>query len=335
MSSITPLAREIYDSFFEDITSTPLSKHSDFLKKAIQSALFEPPHGDLHRWLQAFKLLPTIKADHITLKEDTIKFSTNTPISTININQLEKSLHALCPWRHGPFHFFGIDIETEWLSCMKWKRLKPFIQSLQNRTVLDVGCGSGYFIWRMLGEGARQVIGIDPTPLLLIQFEVAKKYADHVQAHVLPLRMEALACNSHAFDTVFSMGVLYHRKKPIEHLLQLEGALSLKTDSELVLETLVLDQGNEDTILTPNKKCYAGMPNVWKVPSIAALKKWLQIAGFSNIQVVNTCKTTSDEQRKTGWMQTHSLCDFLMSNDNQKTIEGYQAPTRAILLARR
>ena len=91
----------------------------------------------------------------------------------------------------------------------------------------------------MLGEGARQVIGIDPGLLFLAQFLAVKHYAGPRPAHLLPLRMEDLPAGLGLFDTVFSMGILYHRRSPIDHISELMDAL--RPGGELVLETLVVD----------------------------------------------------------------------------------------------
>jgi len=77
----------------------------------------------------------------------------------------------------------------------KWDRVAPHISSLKNRNVLDVGCGSGYHMWRMLGEGANNVIGIDPTQLFLIQFHAIKQFISKSSApsdniHFLPMGIE-------------------------------------------------------------------------------------------------------------------------------------------------
>ena len=45
--------------------------------------------------------------------------------------------------------------------------------------------------------------------------------------------------------------------------------------------------------------------------------------------------TSTEEQRRTEWMVTESLADFLDPNDPTKTIEGYPAPLRAVLIARK
>ena len=45
--------------------------------------------------------------------------------------------------------------------------------------------------------------------------------------------------------------------------------------------------------------------------------------------------TTTEEQRRTELMITESLEDFLDPQDHTKTIEGYQAPTRAVFTAQK
>ncbi|VEI46073.1 tRNA mo(5)U34 methyltransferase [Actinobacillus equuli] len=79
-----------------------------------------------------------------------------------------------------------------------------------------------------------------------------------------------------AFDTVFSMGVLYHRKSPLDHLSQLKA--QLVKGGELVLETLVID-GDVNTCLVPADR-YAKMKNVYFIPSIDCLINWLEKVGF-------------------------------------------------------
>ena len=89
---------------------------------------------------------------------------------------------------------------------LKWDRVLPHISPLAGRTILDVGCGSGYHLWRMIGAGAHFAVGIDPMQLFLCQFEAVRKLLGGDQrAHLLPLGIEQLP-DLAAFDTVFSMG---------------------------------------------------------------------------------------------------------------------------------
>jgi tRNA (mo5U34)-methyltransferase len=134
-----------------------------------------------------------------------------------------------------------------------------------------------------------------------------------------------------AFDTVFSMGVLYHRRSPLEHLWQLKD--QLVSEGELVLETLVVE-GDENTVLVPGDR-YAQMRNVYFIPSAPALKQWLEKCGFVDVRIVDMNVTSTEEQRRTEWMTTESLAEFLDPNDSSKTIEGYPAPLRAVLIAKK
>ncbi|EPC5455557.1 DUF1698 domain-containing protein, partial [Salmonella enterica] len=65
------------------------------------------------------------------------------------------------------------------------------------------------------------------------------------------------------------------------------------------------------------------------------LKKWLEKCGFIDVHIADVCVTTTEEQRRTEWMVTESLADFLDPNDRSKTVEGYPAPQRAVLIARK
>ena len=98
-----------------------------------------------------------------------------------------------------------------------------------------------------------------------------------------------------------------------------------------MLETLVVD-GDANTVLVPSDR-YAKMKNVYFIPSVAALIHWLEKVGFTNVRCVDVATTTLEEQRKTDWLENESLIDFLDPNDHSKTIEGSQAPTRAVILA--
>jgi tRNA (mo5U34)-methyltransferase len=73
------------------------------------------------------------------------------------------------------FSLYGVNIDTEWRSDWKWDRVLPHLSDLTGRTILDVGCGSGYHMWRMIGAGAHLAVGIDPTQLFLCQFEAVRK----------------------------------------------------------------------------------------------------------------------------------------------------------------
>ena len=242
---------------------------------------------------------------------------------------IEALLRDLHPWRKGPFEIYGTRIETEWRSDLKWDRLASHIQPLTGRMVLDVGCGSGYHAWRMVGAGARRVIGIDPILLSGAQFLAIRHFAGDFPVDVLPVGIDDVPRNLRAFDTVFSMGVLYHRRSPLDDLLELKGCL--REGGELVLETLVIEGGDRE-VLVPEDR-YAQMRNVWFIPSCAVLAGWLKRCGYRNVRLVDVTRTTPEEQRSTDWMRFQSLTDFLDPHDPLLTVEGLPAPVRAVFVA--
>ncbi|WP_010200697.1 tRNA 5-methoxyuridine(34)/uridine 5-oxyacetic acid(34) synthase CmoB [Psychrobacter sp. PAMC 21119] len=288
--------------------------------------------------------LPTLTVNNVDLNSDTLTIDAS--LNESERKQAMALLKQLMPWRKGPFQIGGqigsqigndesaIKIDTEWHSDWKWQRVAPHLGKLEGRRVLDVGGGSGYHGWRMAGAGAETVIIVDPSCLFYHQFMAIRHFvgnADNYRTHYIPAPLEALPAHSQLFDTVFSMGVLYHRQSPFEHLQQLRG--QLVKGGELVLETLVIE-GDANTVLVPHDR-YAQMNNVYFLPSVAALIGWLEKVGFSDVRCVDVAVTSTEEQRKTEWMTYHSLADFLDPNDSTKTMEGYPAPMRATLIAKR
>ena len=305
-----------------------LAAWAEVLPEQIQQGLDPHRYGDLARWQQALASLPPLDVTERMLTESAV--GVRGPVANpAMIDTLKQALEGLHPWRKGPFNVFGVEIDTEWRSDWKWDRVLPHLAPLQDKRVLDIGCGSGYHCWRMLGEGAREVIGIDPTPLFVLQFWAIQTYMRKPHISVLPLGVEAIPERIKAFDTVFSMGILYHRRSPFDHLTQLRDCLA--PGGQLVLETLVVE-GDRDTVFVPPGR-YARMGNVWCLPSTAALESWLTKVGFKNARTVDVNQTSIAEQRRTDWMQFHSLEQFLDPEDRNKTIEGHPAPVRAVLLA--
>jgi len=308
----------------------PLSPWAAILPEQIAQGLSPQRYGDLTRWQASMATLPDILANNTHLQTSRVGASCAQPIDEATRHQLREALMGLHPWRKGPFELFGVHINTEWRSDWKWERVKDHIDPLAGRRVLDVGCGSGYHCWRMLGDGAAEVIGIDPTPLFVMQYWTLQKYLQRDEIWVLPLGIEHLPEKLRAFDTVFSMGILYHRRSPMDHLQELKDAL--KPGGQLVLETLVIEGGLGDT-LVPEER-YARMGNVWFLPSCDTLVSWMQKLGFEDAKVIDVSVTSTEEQRSTEWMRFHSLTNFLDPDDSGKTVEGYPAPRRAVITAR-
>ncbi|MBU2976778.1 tRNA 5-methoxyuridine(34)/uridine 5-oxyacetic acid(34) synthase CmoB [Alteromonas sp. C1M14] len=316
-----------FNDCYRQIIGSPLSSWIETLPVQLAHWRQQGQHGELAKWCRLLAKLPHVQPSVISLT-DKVQVGVETDLTEYQRKQLEGLLKQFAPWRKGPFWLYGIHIDTEWRSDWKWDRVLPHISDLKNRQVLDVGCGSGYHMWRMLAHDPAGVFGIDPSQLFLIQFQAIKHFHPDPRIHFLPLGIEHMP-QSNEFDTVFSMGVLYHRKDPMLFLQQLKN--QLRKGGELVLETLVVD-GDERTVLMAGER-YAQMRNVWFLPSVAALTVWLGRLGFINIHVADISVTTIDEQRTTSWMTSQSLQDFLDPNDPTLTIEGYPAPQRAVIVA--
>ena len=281
-------------------------------------------HGDLPRWLESI--------DALAEGDGHKQLNCGAPTlgrpfdDTALLRQLLFNLH---PWRKGPLELGGVNIDTEWRSDWKWDRLKPHLD-LDDQRILDIGCGNGYFGLRMLAAGAKLVVGIDPTLVFVMQWLAMQKLCPDLNNFVLPLGIEDLPKDTPGFDCVFSMGVLYHRRKPVEHLEQLKRLA--RSGGQIVLETLVLE-GEGREILKPEGR-YARMRNVHDIPSVMVLRDWLEAAGLPDAKLLDVCKTTTDEQRSTEWMTFESLAECLEPDNLSLTVEGHPAPVRAALLVK-
>ena len=250
-------------------------------------------HGDFDTWSSAFEDLPA-------------------------------QLMALHPWRKGPWSVGGVEIDTEWRSDWKWQRLAPHID-LTGHRVLDIGSGNGYFGWQMLDVGARCVVGVDPTLLFCMQHLAITQLQGAAANFVLPARLEELPGGAR-FDTVLSMGVLYHRRDPEAHIAQ----LSTLARSTVVVETLIVRSAPS---LVPEGR-YARMRNVSVVPCPDDVIRWMSEAGIRDARCVDIATTTPEEQRSTPWMHFESLDKALDPEDPDRTIEGHPAPVRGMFVGR-
>lgn len=265
-------------------------------------------HGDWERWQAAIDALPAARGD---------------------AGRTRELLMQLHPWRKGPLQLDDVYIDTEWRSDWKWARVSKAIAPLAGRNVLDVGSGNGYYALEMRKAGAETVIGVDPTLLFTMQFLAINVFAGDPGVFILPCRLEETPPAAGAFDTTFSMGVLYHQRDPLAHLRKL--GTTLRRGGQLVLETLFLP-GDDLRAETPQGR-YARMRNVWSLPTVPLLASWLEQAGFREIEVVDTSVTTTREQRSTPWMTFESLREALDPEDPSRTIEGWPAPRRVVVTA--
>jgi tRNA (mo5U34)-methyltransferase len=258
---------------------------------------------------------------------DVVKVQSKIPLSEDVRYRIEETAKKMMPWRKGPFELFDIYIDTEWQSFLKYNLLEPYFD-LKGKRVVDVGCNNGYYMFRMLSQKPASIVGFDPSALYKTQFDFINHFIKSNIKYEL-LGVEHLPFYEQKFDTVFCLGVLYHRPDPVGTLKAL--AKGMEKGSELFLDTFMID-GDDDICLTP-EKTYSKIPNIYFVPTVKALKNWCTRAGFIDIEVLEITITTEDEQRSTLWIEGESLGSFLDPDDASKTIEGYPAPKRVYIKA--
>ncbi|SFV57588.1 tRNA (5-methoxyuridine) 34 synthase [hydrothermal vent metagenome] len=248
-------------------------------------------------------------------------------LSEPDVVQIEQTARLMLPWRKGPFQINDLFIDSEWQSQIKYNLLEPHFD-LKDKIVGDIGCNNGYYLFRMLTHKPKKLIGFDPSAIYYSQFQ----FIDHfIQSEIVYelLGVEHVEFYEHKFDVLFCLGVLYHRADPVGMLKSLFKGLN--KGGELILDTFMID-GEEEICLTPKER-YSKIPNIYFVPTVNALKNWCYRAGFETVEVLETMVTESNEQRKTEWIETQSLEDFLDPNDPGKTVEGYPAPKRVYIKA--
>ena len=296
-------------------------------------------HGDLEKGLRLVASLPAVRVANVVL--DAAALRATLEVEAATVVDLEATLRALGPWRKGPFSIQSGDdasllLDAEWRSDLKWQRVLDLGVSFAGRRVLDVGTGNGYFLWRLRGAGARRAVGLEPSLRSVLQFLALSRVFPQEGCALWPLRLEDLPGPLEPFDTVMSMGVLYHQRDPVEHLRQL-GAL-LAPLGELILETIVVR--SSDAIHVAAGQRYAGMRNVYVVPTERIVLAWLEQAGLELVRAGRPVLVTSAEQRKTSWSPGPSLEDFLEvspldpDGEGRRTREGHGRPWRQIFVAR-
>ncbi len=326
-SRSVPVMMHEYFPYFERLRQDPLlAEYAPDLQHRVHQRLATHRQGDFPRWFDTYRRLPDVAVDSVTFDARAITVAgTPEPAARHRLRELLLGFH---PWRKGPFDLFGVLIDSEWQSWMKWQRLEDHLPDLRGKRVLDIGCGNGYYLMRMAVRRPAVLLGADPGLMQMMQFWAVERYA-RSGACVLPLAMEQLPETMPVFDLVLSMGVFYHRKDPLGHVLGLKKYLA--PGGCVVLETLVV-AGDETTCLVPPGR-YAQMRNVWFLPSVAWLNNLLRRAGFREVACLDESVTTVAEQRQTEWMRFHSLPQFLRT-DGSATVEGLPPPRRAIFLLR-
>ncbi|MEE3078039.1 MAG: tRNA 5-methoxyuridine(34)/uridine 5-oxyacetic acid(34) synthase CmoB, partial [Bdellovibrionota bacterium] len=278
-------------------------------------------------------LLENLKNIKFIKKSESNDYFSGVDIESDQSDEIEKIARSLIPWRKGPFKIGNLTIDAEWRSDQKWKRIEEYLPDLSGKTILDIGANNGYYMFQMAKQNPRLVLGIDPVLHCKAQFEFINHFVEEDNLKFELLGVDDVPLFRSLFDVIFSMGILYHHRHPIAQLIDIREAL--KSEGTAIIETIGIP-GEESICLFPEDK-YSKMRNVWFLPTLSCLKNWVLRAGFTDIEVISVSKTDFSEQRLTDWCPPphQSLKDFLKEGDDTKTVEGYPAPMRFCLKAKK
>ena len=267
----------------------------------------------------------------LQLNADVVEIGRPEEIPSAQLPQLEDRIRQLYPWRKGPFRLFGNLIDSEWKSDMKWNRIAPHLGDLQGKRVLDVGCNNGYFMFRLMGVGAKEVLGIDPIECFYRQFQLLQGFANVPGMEMKLLGIKDLHRFENTFDLILHMGIIYHHPDPIGQLKSLRR--TLKPGGRLISESIGIP-GDTPVALSPGQR-YANMRNVHFVPTLSALMNWMERAKLRHVTPLFSTAASTREQRPTNRCLPgyKSFAGTLQPDNPSLTIEGYPAPLRLAVSA--
>ncbi|MFW2366248.1 MAG: tRNA 5-methoxyuridine(34)/uridine 5-oxyacetic acid(34) synthase CmoB [Desulforhopalus sp.] len=290
----------------------------------------QPKKGFL-RYRTPYERLADIKAQHVDCSGDTIIIGGQDELSDHEQDNITLNLKAFMPWRKGPFSVFGTEIDAEWRSEKKWRRVIPELPDLEDKMVADIGCNNGYYMFRMSHFRPRLVLGFEPSVQHYYCFKSLNRMACCPELDINLLGVEHLHLFENCFDVVFLMGIIYHRPSPVDTLRDI--LLALKPGGTVIIESQAIP-GEEPIALFP-QETYAKVPGTYFVPTGNCLCNWMKKAGFIDTQLFSSHAMSTEEQRRTDWMVFESYNDFIDPTNPQLTIEGYPAPWRVFVKGRK
>jgi len=334
----TPHLDSLFDScpdYLSDLVEDSKTLHALCLKRI--ESFYEKGGLSNHNLVSYDKIaklihtLPQLTSTKLIVNESEVTIGDPSELSEEAMITLRECVDLLKPWRKGPFNLFGIHIDAEWRSDWKWKRLQESLPDLQDKVVCDLGCGNGYFMYRMMEYQPKLVVGIDPNMHAFLEFELFARLRGINNLHFEYLRGDVMASFVGAFDVVYCLGVLYHTPDPIGMLKDIYK--SMKGNATLIVDCQGID-GDDHIALFPQKR-YTNMKGVFFLPTLNTLRHWLQRAQFLNFEVIFNEELSTDEQRTTDWAPVRSLEESLDPNDSNKTIEGYPRARRFYVRVRK
>jgi len=267
----------------------------------------------------------------IKIKDNTVCIAKDIVLSENDRKIFKTAIKQMVPWRKGPFEILGETIDSEWRSDLKWQRVKKQAGSLQGKVILDVGCNNGYYLYQIAKQRPKYLLGIDPVIPYYLQFQLLNQFCPLQNTDFKLLGVQDLLHFEKVFDVVFCMGILYHHPDPIGILNAIFHAM--RPGGLLIIESQGINKTGPYFLLPKNR--YLNMPGHWFIPSREALENIVRRSGFQYVETFLEVELNQDEQRRTDQAPFESLADGLDDKNKKLTAEGYPAPWRFYLKARK
>ncbi len=290
--------------------------------RRVRRAALDKLKPQLPRYDDIFAL-PARAAQHRDFCSAAVTIGTAAELDADARQTLWQHCHFFKPWKKGPWSLFGIDIDAEWRSDLKWQRLEKKLQDLHGKKIADIGCHNGYFMFRLSAYAPDVVVGFEPNPRCYFSFHFLQRYAQVENIYFEPFGFEHLDNYLAFFDLVLCLGVLYHHTDPVAVLRGIHR--SLAKGGRVLIDCQGINSPTP-TLLLPARR-YAGAAGIWYLPSQQALAHWLQRTNFRHINFFYADYLSPSEQRRTAWADIDSLADFVCG-ERRTTVEGYPAPWR-------
>jgi tRNA (mo5U34)-methyltransferase len=285
----------------------------------------------LYPFAAAWQPFASFKSSHLRFDRAVVEIGHADELSAEQQEKFASALRTFIPWKKGPFRLFGHEIASEWQSQLKWERIVPHLPNLRGKKIADIGCHNGYYMFRAAALDPALVLGFEPNPKLWCNFHLLQRYAQVPSLAFELLGIEELNLYPDFFQVIFCLGILYHHPDPLRHLQAMHR--SLTRGGRIVIDCQGIP-GEEPVALLPAAR-YAGAKGIWWLPTLSCLTNLLQRCNFKEISCIYAAKLEPSEQRATPWAPLASLEDFLDPEDSTKTREGYPAPWRFYLIAKK
>ncbi|MCA1786993.1 MAG: DUF1698 domain-containing protein, partial [Desulfobacteraceae bacterium] len=171
-----------------------LAPHTDEIAGLIEEkqAFLANPTGNFRKYLDVVEQLPDQVPSVIHLDTPAVGAGTSGDLSGTKRQRLEALLKQLSPWRKGPFNLFGIHVDAEWRSDMKWDRVATHLPDLAGKRILDIGASNGYYMFRMAAHNPALVLGLEPQSAFFCQYLAIQKFMNQKNVACLPATHEEL-----------------------------------------------------------------------------------------------------------------------------------------------